>query len=66
MKRVKIDYTNWRGERGERFIRPLHNGIQFSHNQYHPEPQWLLQAVDEGDGKVKTFAMSGIHKWSAA
>jgi predicted DNA-binding transcriptional regulator YafY len=65
-KRVKIDYTNWRGERSERFIRPLQGGFHFTVNQWHREPQWLVQAVDEKDGKVKTFAMNNIHKWSAA
>ena len=66
MKHVKIEYTDWRGERRERIIRPLHNGISHTKNQFHPEPQWLLTAVDVEDGKVKTFAMSGIHSWANA
>jgi hypothetical protein len=62
-KQIIIDYTNWRGERRERTIRPLHGGLNHTKNQYHQEPQWLLQAVDVEDGKVKTFAMAGIHGW---
>lgn len=60
-KDVSIDYTNWRGERRVRTIRPI--GVSFGHNQWHEKPQWLLQALDVEDGKVKTFAMSGIHSW---
>lgn len=63
--KVVIDYTNWRGERRERTIEPIQRGIVLDSNQYHPERQWLLHAYDE-DGKVKTFAMSGIHSWRAA
>ena len=62
-KEVTIDYTNWRGERKKRRVRPL-TGMQFTKNQYHPEPQWLFQAVDLEDGnKVKLFAMRGLHGW---
>jgi predicted DNA-binding transcriptional regulator YafY len=62
-KRVEIDYTNWKGERRTRIVRPIHGGMQHSHNQYHPKSQWLFQAVDEETGKVKTFAMAGLHSW---
>ena len=56
-----IDYTNWRGERRQRRIVPC--GIIFSSNKWHPEPQWLLLAKDEGDATIKTFAMVNIHTW---
>jgi predicted DNA-binding transcriptional regulator YafY len=62
-KTVIIDYTNWRGERRERQIRPLANGLQFTKNQWHPDPQWLLQAVDVESAGVRTFAMKNIHSW---
>lgn len=60
-KEVTIDYTNWRGERRMRKIRPL----TFAHdkNQYHPTPCYMLRAIDLEDGTVKTFAMAGVHQW---
>ena len=54
-----IDYTNYRGERRERRIRPL--GIHFANDEWHPETQWLLEAVDEERNVIRDFAMVNIH-----
>lgn len=64
-KLVLIDYTNWRGERRTRRIRPTENGLRFTKNQFHPTPQWLLTAIDDETGQMRTFAMANIHSWSA-
>jgi hypothetical protein len=56
---ITIDYTNWRGERRVREIVPLR--IFFGSNEWHKEPQWLLEANDPEDGETKTFALTGIH-----
>jgi hypothetical protein len=61
---VSVDYTNWRGERRIRRIAPMH--ITYGSNEWHPEPQHLLEAVDNEDGKAKTFALAGIHAWGDA
>ena len=61
-KFVDIDYTNWRGERGIRMIRPLR--IEWASNQWHPEPQWLLIAHDAKTNSDRTFAMQNIHSFS--
>jgi hypothetical protein len=58
---VMIDYTNWRGERAMRRIRPL--SVAFENNEYHPETQWLLEAVDLETMSERTFAMANIHSW---
>lgn len=58
---VTIDYTNWRGERGARLIYPL--AIRFENNEWHPESQWLLEAVDLEKNEIRTFAMKNIHSW---
>lgn len=58
---VEIDYTNWRGERRVREIRPFR--LSFESNEWHPQKQWLLYAFDRGDGKLKSFALRGIHSW---
>jgi predicted DNA-binding transcriptional regulator YafY len=62
---VKIDYTNWRGERSTRTIRPTR--LAWSQgNQWHPEPQWLLLAWDIAKEDFRDFAMTGIHSWKPA
>ena len=59
-----IDYTNWRGERRTRRIRP--HMLVFKESQWHPGKQWIVEAWDL-DAKlvdIKDFAMSGIHSWA--
>lgn len=58
---VVIDYTNHAGDRRERRIVPT--SIQFTANEWHPEPQWLLTAHDAEKGAVRHFAMKDIHSW---
>lgn len=60
-KEILIDYTNWRGERRWRKIRPM--TIIFSASQWHPELQWLLKAVDAESGQVRQFAFKDIHEF---
>ena len=60
---VRIDYTNWRGERRERLIIPT-GFAHFGSNEWHPDTQWMLEAVDVDDMKTKDFAMKDIHSWS--
>ena len=57
---VVIDYTNYRGERAKRKIRPI--SIKFGSNQWHAEPQWLMDALDLDKNEVRTFAMRDIHE----
>ena len=49
------------GERAVRRIRPLR--LVFENNEWHPDTQWLLEAVDLDKGEERTFAMSNIHSW---
>jgi len=64
---VTIDYTNWRGERRRRRVRPLR--FYFGEVSWHPGPQWLMDAVDldraktDDDNRTRTFALSGVHSW---
>ena len=40
-------------------------GIKLAHNEYHPEEQWLLEAMDLEDGFVtKTFSLKDVHSWT--
>jgi predicted DNA-binding transcriptional regulator YafY len=58
---VRIHYLNWKGEAGERVIQPTR--IWFGKDEWHPEPQWLLQAYDLGKHEERTFAMKDISWW---
>jgi hypothetical protein len=62
---VKIDYTNWRGDRKEYVIEPLIYAMYFGSNEWHTQEQWLLPANVMKDGKPtsRVFAMKNIHSW---
>lgn len=62
-REVTIDYTNYRGERSLRRILPL--GIFWGANEWHPEEQWLLSAVDLEKNAARILAMRDIHSWKA-
>lgn len=61
---IVIDYTNWKGVRAIRTIRPL--DMWFGRNEYHMEPQFLLRAMDVDNQEVRDFAMASIHSWTPA
>lgn len=58
---VTIDYTNWRDERALRTIHPT--ALRWGATEFHPEPQWLLDAMDVDKGAARTFALRDIHTW---
>jgi hypothetical protein len=58
---VEIDYTNHRGVRAMRRIRPLE--FHFGTSPYHPEPQFLIEAIDLDKGGHRTFAAKDVHDW---
>lgn len=60
---VVIDYTNWRGERRERTVKPI--GIAFTSTPHHPQLQWIMWALDEERAVLRAFAMKNIHSFSA-
>jgi hypothetical protein len=59
---VLIDYTNWRGERRVRRIRPT-GRLLFESNEYHPDKQYLVEAIDVEVEGLRTFALNNIHSW---
>lgn len=64
---VRIDYTNWRGERAWRTIRPIETKALFhGASEWHKEPQWLLRAFDYERESFREFAMKDIHAWEPA
>lgn len=59
-----IDYTNHRGERGERKIIPMQ--MFFGASDWHDGIQWFLRALDVDKGAERVFAMKDIHSWRPA
>jgi predicted DNA-binding transcriptional regulator YafY len=58
---VLIDYTNYRGERSWRKIRP--NRIAFENSEFHSDTQWILHALDIDKNVFREFAIKDIHSW---
>ena len=58
---VRIDYTNHRGERRWRRIRPQR--IDFEANEWHPVEQWQLVAFDFEKQAFRKYAIRDIHAW---
>ena len=53
---IEVSYKNWRGEIRTRMISPT-GELAFKATEFHPIPQWILEAVDPEDGKRKDFAL---------
>lgn len=60
---VTIGYTNYRGETADRRIIP--RSLRFASSEWHPQPQWLLDAFDVEKGAERSFAMRDIHSWQS-
>lgn len=50
---VTIRYTNYRGETADRRIVP--RMLRFAATEWHPEPQWLLDAFDIDKGSPRSL-----------
>jgi hypothetical protein len=59
---VTIDYTNHRGIRGIRRIRPI--SLQLGVSTYHPN-EWVVVAFDEDKQEERCFALRCIHGWGS-
>ena len=60
-KKVKILYTNWKGETKYRNIIP--KSIEFKSTQWHKEEQWILNAFDVDKNANRAFAIKDIKEW---
>jgi predicted DNA-binding transcriptional regulator YafY len=58
---ITIRYTNYRGETALRRILP--KAIQFVSTQWHPEPQWVMEAFDLDRKEDRSFAIKDILDW---
>lgn len=60
---VRILYTNYRGKTALRAIIP--ERLYFGSTEWHPEPQWLLEATDVEKDQSRSFAMKDVRAWIA-
>ena len=58
---VTIRYTNYRGETSTRSVMPLR--IWFGTNEWHREPQWLMDGIDLRRSVERSFALAAITGW---
>ena len=58
---VRILYTNHQGDVAWRRIIPRE--IVFEANQWHPQMQWILTALDLDRKAERSFALQGIKEW---
>lgn len=54
-----VVYRNYKGVVGERNITPIQ--IYYGSTQYHPEPQFLLEAFDNEKKASRTFALKDMY-----
>jgi len=57
--RLELPYRNWRGETSMRRLHPI--GVTFAATEWHPEPQWLLEAYDLDKKAERTFALKDFN-----
>lgn len=55
---VTVVYRNYKGETTCRRILPYR--IWFGPTEWHPEPQWVMEALDLDKDVLRTFAMRDI------
>lgn len=60
---IVIDYTNWKGKRRKRLIRPIKLEYLSEDTEFHKGNQWFCHAYDWEKKALRTFAMSDIHRW---
>lgn len=57
-------YRNYAGKVERRLVEPLR--IWFGEKPWHPESQWLLEAIDLSKVAKRNFAVKDITDWRAA
>ena len=58
---VTIRYTSGKGETGYRRIVPRE--VRLAATEWHPEPQWPLEAFDVDKGADGSLAIRDISEW---
>lgn len=56
---IHFNYKNHKGTTRTRTVTP--HSITFTHNEYHPTPQWLMIAYCHDAKATRTFALNDIY-----
>lgn len=57
-QKIKVLYTNWRGETGIRNIIPVK--IYYGSTEWHKENGWLMEAYDLDRKAIRVYSMKDI------
>lgn len=57
-KSILFGYVNYRGEYSKRRATPI--SFEFDSSEFHPEPQWLMYAIDHDKGETRRFALKDM------
>lgn len=57
---VSVLYSNYRGDRDWRRVRPLR--LWWGSTAWHPVDQWLVDVIDEQRGVSRSFALADIEE----
>jgi hypothetical protein len=60
---LEFKYKNWENVISDRSIDGNSIRIFYGHTEYHPEDQWLMEALDLDKVEKRTFAMKDILKF---
>lgn len=55
---MRFRYTNWQGDIATRAARVIR--LTYGSNEWHKQPQWLLEAFDIEKGEVRLFALKDM------
>lgn len=56
--KIEFDYVNWKGEK--EFMKVEVGEFYYGTNEYHKEPQWLMEAYDLNKQVHRMFAMKNM------
>ncbi|MGM9923873.1 MAG: hypothetical protein ACI35R_06450 [Bacillus sp. (in: firmicutes)] len=57
-EKIRFDYVNWKGVKSSRKV--VVTSFLYGITEYHPEPQWLLDAYDLEKEEHRVFAMKDM------
>ncbi len=55
---IVFRYCNWRGETALRRATPIE--LVYGATEWHPEPQWLVKAIDVDSKSLRLFALKDM------
>ena len=59
---LEFDYTNYRGE--ESYRKVVAHSVYYGKSEWHPDPQWLMRAIDIEKNEFRDFTMKDMRNVS--